>query len=619
MNPRQSVSAAFAQVIGREPSPDELAQALQGLAGGTAIGSIRSALAGSSAASAALVQLYADVVGRAITPAEAVAQQAMLAAGGSLQALRSYFATTPEAANKLATLYADVTGRPITADELRADQAAIGAGNSLAGLRAYMADTDEAADKLRALYADVTGRAITADELRGAQAAIGDGAGTLAGLRTYMAGTDEAADKLRALYADVTGRAITADELHGAQTVIGSGANTLAGLRAYMAGTDEAANKLRALYTDVTGRAITADELRGAQNAIGSGANSLAGLRTYMAGTDEAADKLRALYMNELGRPITAAELRGGEQVIAGGSSLSSIRDILAVSNEATRALASQFQSALGAGTGPSAADLAAARAAIASGETLAQAIAGTPGVSAVIADGYRALLGNDPSAADLVAARGSIAAALGTTPVSDHPAAIDAGGIVAAVARNGPTFASDVSAAFQAALGRAPTAIELAADRSELQAGFTVAAVRSQIAQLAGGTPPVSAWAGAPRAVPDGPSFIYGLFNNDALVASKNTVAVGLGIRPDEVAGNPIAPDTVLVGGGASATTGFDPATDFFQIAGPRNTGFADLSFTQKATASGQIYTEVAVGGHATLTVFAPEASLTAANFRFA
>ncbi len=519
--------------------------------------------------------------------------------------------------------YDQVIGRDRTSTGLALNQQQLQGGTPLAAIRAYLATTGYTVAPLGQIYTDIAGRTVTAPELAADQGYLANG-GSLAGLRSYFVTTTEAASKLQALYTDVVGRAVTAPELTADQKYL-TGGGSLANLRSYFATTIEAASKLQALYTDVVGRPITASELSSDAAAIGAGIATLGGLRNYFATTTEAVGKLQSLYITELSRAVTPGELATDEQIIAGGGSLAAIRGYLSTSQEAVGALTVELQGAFTHSL-QAPADLVSSEQALAGGASLAAAVVGTTASSTYINATYQSLLGVAPNAAQVSTIKQGIADYLtkyypglyNITGGHPNPPYVDVQGPILSVAAGSPEFTNDVNAAFQAAVGRPANAVELAADRSELSAGFNINSIRTQIAELSGGVPPTPATAGqtiaiTPQTIAGSPNFIYGLLHNDALISPFAVVSVF-----DDLT-NPGGDFVHLTNGLASSKS--DLAVDIFQIESRQAASFGDLSFSQVA-GSGYTPTSTVItfknDPNITITVDAPQTSLTAANFRF-
>lgn len=528
----------------------------------------------------------------------------------------------------LTLAYDQVIGRDPTPTELALNQQQLQGGTTLAAIRSYLATTGYAVTPLVQTYTDVAGRAVTAPELAADQGYLDNG-GSLAGLRSYFATTTEATSKLQALYTNVVGRAVTAPELTADQKYLTDG-GSLANLRSYFATTTEAVGKLQALYTDVVGRSITASELSSNAAAIGAGMATLGGLRNYFATTSETVGKLQSLYTTELNRAITPGEMAADEQIIASGGSLVAIRGYLSTSQEAVGALTVELQGAF-THSPQAPADLVSSEQALAGGTSLAAAVVGTAASSTYINATYQSLLGVPPTAAEVSTIKQGVTDFLtkfypsqynDSTP-HPNPPYIDVQSSFLSVAAASPEFTNDVNAAFQAAVGRQANAVELAADQSELSAGFNINSIRTQIAELSGGAPPTPATDGqtiaiTPQTIAGSPNLIYGLLHNDAFISSSVTAL------PDRAS---VIGSLTNPGGGSVnppydvGSRMFDFAGTIFQIESRQAASFGDLSFSQ-VTGSGYAPTYTVItfknDPNVTITAYAPQTSFTAANFRF-
>ena len=449
---------------------------------------------------------------------------------------------TLDTLNPLNKAFLDVVGRPLDAASLPGLRANLLAGGSVTTLRDVLATSVEGSRALYNLWVAVVGRAITQQELPVAQQAVGNGA-SLASLRGVLANSAEAATAVANTFQAVVGRGLAAGEQQGAANALANGAS-LASLRSVLSTSAEAAAKITALFGDTVGRAPTATELPAVERALAGGA-SLAGLRVTLGTSAEEGTALTGLFNAVLGRAPTAAELPAAEQAIANGASLGSLRAVLSTSTEEGNAVSAAYQSVLG--RIPSPTEIQAVEAGISGGTSLATA---------------KAALVNSVEAAN------------------------------------------DVNAAFQSALGRPANAVEVAADRSELQSGISLTLVRAGIAQLAGGPAPQPAGAPTIAITPAtlggaGPSLVYGLLNNDALIAGAAESVT----------------DQFVGASGQAVITGFNPAVDVFQIESKQAASFAQLTLT------GLNATDTAIGlpGGATFLLHGtPQTVLTAANFHF-
>ena len=86
-----------------------------------------------------LIQTYQQVLGQPPDAATLAADEALLASGVSLQAIRSYIALSPTAAAALNSTYHQVLGVTPPAADIGLDQSLLASGQSLAGIRTYLA------------------------------------------------------------------------------------------------------------------------------------------------------------------------------------------------------------------------------------------------------------------------------------------------------------------------------------------------------------------------------------------------------------------------------------------------------------------------------------------------
>jgi len=444
-------------------------------------------------------------------------------------------ATTPVRA-----AYQQILGRDADPASLTLSRETLLKGGAVTTLRGTLATSVEGSRAIYTIFQDAVGRAVTSGEMPRVQQALVDGA-SLANLRTVLATSGEAGTAVRAMWQAVVGRAATPAEVPAATQFIANG-SSIATLRAVLAGSTEAANAVAALFTATVGRAALAGETAGVQAALAGNA-SLASLRGVLASSAEAGTAITALFQATVGRAPTAAELPAVRQAIANGASLPSLRGVLAASTEGGGAIRGVYQTVLG--RAPTADELPAVQANIGAGGSLA-----------------------------------SVRAAL-----AGSTGAVDA-----------------ISAAVQSALGRQANAIEVAAGQSELASGISLATVQAQVAQLAGSAPPRPAATAVPITPQNlgagGPSFVYGLLNNDALVA-----------------GQPRTVSAATSGATSQATIqGFNPATDFFQIETQHAASFSSLVLS----APGGTSTLITTGGGSILLADVIPAAVTPANFRF-
>ena len=449
--------------------------------------------------------------------------------------------------------------------------------------------TLDATTPVLAAYQDVLGRVADSGGLAGGRRTLVTGT-TAATLRAVLATSVEGSTAIYNLFLAAVGRAVTSAELPAVQRTLAGGAS-LAGLRSVLASSSEAGNAVRALWQDVTGRAVTASEAPAAASAIANGA-SIAGLRAILAASAEAGTAVTALFMGAVGRAATATEAAAVPKALAGTASLASLRGVLADSTEGGTAISALFQSALG--RAPTGAELPAVRQALAAGATLSSlrgVLATSTEFGTALSAAYQSTLGRAPTLPEAQAAQANIASGSALSSLR-------------ATLVGSAEAASTIGAAIQLAAGRPANAVEVAADLSELASGYALASVKGQIGQLAGGLPPgtfgVTQVAITPQTIAGpGPNLVYGLLNNDALIASQ----------PRTVLTNSIGDP------GVAHITGFDIRSDILQIQSQQSTGFSRLNIS--ALNSGTTLVGVGNGGFIFLDGVAPTA-LTPANFRF-
>ncbi len=581
-------------VVGRPISPGELASNQTLLVNGASLAGLRGALAGSGEATAAVAAIFQAVVGRGLVAGEQQVEANALTSGSTLASLRAYLATSAEAAARITGLFTGTLGRTPTASELPAAEQSLANGATLAGMRGTLAASTEAASAVAAVFQAVVGRGLAAGEQQLAASLLAGGA-TLASIRASLAGSAEAASKVTAMFTGAVGRAPTAAELPAVAQAMANGAS-LTSLVGVLANSAEAAAAVNAVFQAVVGRGMMAGEQPAALNGLANGA-TLASLRSILSTSAEAAAKVTALFNDTVGRAPLASELPAVEAVLAGAASLASLRLALGGSAEEATALAALFTAVLG--RVPTAAELPAMQQAIGNGASLGslRAVLAASGEEAGAVNAtYQSVLGRAPTPTELQAA---------VTGIANGGALADA-----RTALVGSTeVAFDVTTAFQSALGRPANLVEIAADRSELQSGVSLALVKTQLAQLTGGPAPQPIGAPTIAITPEtvtlgtlagsGPSLVYGLFNNNALVAgATETVSAFFSDKPGE---------TVI--------TGFNPAADSLQIQSKQAASFAQVSVFQ-LDANNTVVSPP--GGTTFLLDGTPQSALTAANFHF-
>ena len=456
-----------------------------------------------------------------------------------------------DTADPLAVTYEQVLGAFPDAASLAAGRNLLESGVSLQAIRAYLATSSTAAGAISAIYAGTLGRAISNGELQTAEGDLANG-GSLASLRDFAATSPEAGGALATTYQSVLGLSAPAADITLDETLLETG-QTLLGIRTYLSGTGEAFTGLNTVYQAVLGQPIPVADINLDEVLLGQG-QSLAGIRSYLSTTSEASTALDTVYENVFGQPVPQADISLDETLLAQGQTLAGIQSYLA----------------------------------------------STPQAAAAVDATYQTVLGRTPSASELASAAQSIAA-------GGSLQAVTAGLI------NGPELANDINTATQAALGRPANAVEIAADQAEFSAGLDYTTLQIQLSELSGGPPPQSTPMVPPATIFNsiaaeitpqtiagpGPAYVYGLLNNDALIAS----------RPESVL-------LTLTGrSGEAIVNGFNPLADILQVQTGQDANFSNLSFFANGPDTA---IELGGGGSIYLQGVA-ETALHAGNFRFA
>ena len=170
------------------------------------------------------------------------------------------------------------------------------------------------------------------------------------------------------------------------------------------------------------------------------------------------------------------------------------------------------------------------------------------------------------------------------------------------------PEFTNDINVAYESAIERPATAVELAAAQSDLGAGLTfnssqntvtVATLRTQIAELSGGAPPQVSGPDIdigirPQTILGRRGFIYGLPNNVELVSAQEM----------------------------SVSAEFHGPGDALILLIPKQqaASFSDLTLSQTINGPGDFpITHIGLHGGATINLqFTQGVSLSVANYQF-
>ena len=201
----------------------------------------------------------------------------------------------------------------------------IGAALSTAAPVAAPSSATVSGEEVDQIFSDILGRAPTASELDTYSAEI-DGGTSTATIRAAIAATSEAQHDLSLLYQQVLDRAATGSELSSATDDLANG-GSLRTEQLLLAGSSEAESAINQIYQDVLGRAADPDGLAAYVAELGDesssnladpgGKSGLEGVRDIVAHSGEAAKALTTLFQDALGRAPGAAELVGMEDQLA--------------------------------------------------------------------------------------------------------------------------------------------------------------------------------------------------------------------------------------------------------------------------------------------------------------
>ena len=297
-----------------------------------------------------------------------------------------------------------------------------------------------------------------------------------------------------------------------------------------------------ALYESILGRAADPAGLANYVAAI-DGGQSLAQVAAAISLSPESQDNIQDIYQAELGRAADEVGLTSFTNALAAGVPLSTVRAYVASSAEAQADINNLYTSVLG-------------RAADAGGQAY-----------------FTQLLAGGASLTDV---RMGLA--------------------------NSAEITNNITSSYLSLTGNVPSAVEIAAYHGELASGATYSLLQTELHELVGGSPPQNTslvLTGVPETIAvSGPNVIYGLMNNDALLASA-------------------AEKVTLIYGGASGVAvlpDFNAATDILQIQTSQDASFAKLSFV---AAGGTTIIQLG-GGAEFILPNTPESALQASNFRF-
>ena len=355
--------------------------------------------------------------------------------------------------------------------------------------------------------------------------------------------------------------------------------------------------ELVAIYPAILGRPIDPSGLQSYQALLDSGV-SFAAVETSIAESVESETDIGQIYAADLGRWVDQSSLVSWVGYLANGGTQAAVRVTVAYSPEASAAINASYQASLGRAA--TSADIAGWQQNLANGSSLS--VLHTDLVSSV--EAQQAI--NSVYVDDL--SRGASPAELNA-----QVQALSAGGTIAALnnaALSSPEFTADIAADYAnsgAPLGKTPTPVEVAADASEIRSGIPLSTVQIQIRELGGGPTPetVQLTTINPQTINSpGPSFVYGLLDNDALITQGPET-----VTAEQNAGR----------GGTAAdfVSGFNPLTDVFQVQSSEIPSFAAIQSTLQQFGSTGTYINLGNAHGVELANVTPQ-QLTAANFHF-
>lgn len=213
---QDTVIAAYARELGRQPDAGGLATYAGLLLAGMPLGQVQSDIAQSPEAQADIQDLYVTVLGRTADPTGIAVNTQALATGSSLAQLRGAIVRSREGQGAIEDLYKGVLNRPADPGGLALDTQALSSGASLAQLRASLAGSPEAAQAVAAAYQSYLLRTPDASEVAANTSALAGGA-NFAAVEAGIILSPENAQVVQALYGQYLDRPATAAEVRQAQ------------------------------------------------------------------------------------------------------------------------------------------------------------------------------------------------------------------------------------------------------------------------------------------------------------------------------------------------------------------------------------------------------------------
>ncbi len=466
----------------------------------------------SPSVTAAAETAFTDVLGRSITIPELFGVEQSLANGVSAADIRSALATTAEAGAAIASSYQQYLGRAASSTDISASERYLAAGGALQGLDSSLTGSAEFASAVSAAYQNDLARAASPGDIAATERYVAAG-GTLQSLNAGLVGSAEFANAIGAAYRNDLGRAATPGDISASQQYVSSG-GTLRALNASLVGSAEFANAISAAYRNDLGRAASPGDIAATEQYVIAG-GTLPALNASLVASAEFANAVSAAYQNDLGRAASAGDIAATRQYVAAGGTLPALNANLTGGAEFVNAVNAAYQNDLGRAA--SAGDTGATRQYVAAGGTLpalnASLIGGAEFANAV-STAYQNNLGRAASSADIAASRQYVAGGGSLQALQSS--------LVGSA-----EFASGVNTATETAIGRPANAVEIAADQSQvLSSTSTAATIRAQVAELSGGAPPPSNGAIigiSPQTIAgSSPNLVYGLLNNDAVISAR-------------------------------------------------------------------------------------------------
>ena len=368
------VASLYEALLGRISDPAGLECYTNFLLAGGSISSLRTSLANSTEGRGDICNLYQAVLGRTADPGGLAAWTQVLEATTSLSGVHAGLANSPEGQGDICNLYQAVLGRTADPGGLVAWTQALATTTPLSGIRTDLVSSTEGQGDICNLYQAVLGR--TADP--GGLAAwtqVVEATTSLSGVHASLANSPEGQGDISNLYQAVLGRTVDPGGLV-AWTQALEATTSLSGVRADLANSPEGQGDICNLYQAVLGRTVDPGGLVVSTQAL-EATTSLSEVRVDLANSPEGQGDISNLYQAVLGRTADPGGLVAWTQALATTTPLSGIRADLANSTEAQGKVTSVL---LTDGDIVTASSIQAGQAQLASGLSLSDLVADTPG-----------------------------------------------------------------------------------------------------------------------------------------------------------------------------------------------------------------------------------------------